>query len=86
MEAALNFCLLFFQEKRKKKSVALWRFRRLRITSFRGCGTAMTAWDVSVSLRTKAKLPDTVRGNAKTPTGVGARVRPPGGEAPARDG
>ena len=31
MEAALNFCLLFFQEKRKKKSVVLWRLRRSRV-------------------------------------------------------
>ena len=31
----------------------------------------MTAWDVSVSLRTKAKLPDTVSGNAYPPPAKG---------------
>ena len=42
----------------------------------------MTAWGVSVSLRTKAKLPDTVRGNAQTRLGWAGRKGRRAGKRP----
>lgn len=41
------------------------RYRRSRVTSFRECGTAMTARGGNVPLRKEAITKDTVAGNAK---------------------